>query len=486
VKVEDAEMSCRTHVVILGGGPGGYIAAFEAAKQAKAANLDVKITLIERTRLGGTCLNVGCIPTKTILKTAHALADVARVSDFAVSGLDFSAAELDLEALRVRKKTVINNLVGQIEASAKKLGIEVIEGTGKLQSTVSSIQVSVSNKAGDESVLSCDALIIATGSLPTILPALDAPFVWTSDDAIALHKVPESIIIVGGGVIGVEFADAYERFGSQVTIVELAKNLLPWQDKRLGKTLARDFKSRGIELHLGTSVEAVSQNATGKAVATLSSGAQLSAEVIMTAVGRVPNTSDLGFEGAGIDFEGRAIAVDESYQTNIPNVYAIGDAIGGLMLAHEAEHEGVLAARAVVAKLAGQTPPEAHALNQNLIPGCIYTVPEIATIGMSADDAKKKDIAAVTGIVKYSANGKALAEGEPEGFVQLVADARTGRVLGAQILGAKAVELIAIVAPFMASDATVSDVADSIFAHPTLSELIKLAAEICAGKMQAQ
>ncbi|MCL2402863.1 MAG: dihydrolipoyl dehydrogenase [Coriobacteriia bacterium] len=473
-----------SQLVVLGGGPGGYIAAFEAAKQAKKTGLDLKITIVEQARLGGTCLNVGCIPTKTILKTAHALAAVQRAGDFAVAGLDSSVAKLDLDALRTRKESVIDELVSQIEASAKRLGIEVIEGTGRLLPESSPIQVAVTSSAGEESILSCDALIIATGSLPTVLPALDAPFVWTSDDAIALREIPESIIIVGGGVIGVEFADAYAHFGSKVQIVELAKNLLPWHDKRVGKALARDFKSRGIDLHLGTSVEAVKQDAVGKAMATLSNGEELNADVIMSAVGRVPNTAGFGFEDAGIEFSGRALAVDAHYQTSLQKVYAIGDVIGGMMLAHEAEHEGLLAARAVIAELAGKTVADAHALDANLIPGCIYTVPEIATVGMGADEAKKQGIAAVTGIAKYSANGKALAEGESEGFVQIVAHAETGEVLGAQILGAKAVELIAIVTPFMANKATVIDIADSVFAHPTLSELIKLAAEVCAGKLK--
>jgi len=476
-------------LIVLGGGPGGYIAAFEAAKQAKAAGLDLKISIIERSRLGGTCLNVGCIPTKTILKTAHALIDVARAADFAVTGLDSSAVKLDLDALRSRKDIVIDELVGQIEASAKRLNIELIQGTGKLLPNIDSSQIEVAvSHNGAEDVHNCDTLIIATGSVPMVLPALDAPFVWTSDDAIALNEIPESIIIVGGGVIGVEFAHAYACFGAQVTVVELAKSLLPWFDKRVGKTLARELKTQGIDLHLGTSVESVRQGSDDTVVATLSCGTELSAQTIMSAVGRVPNTAGFGFEAAGIDFNGRAIAVDESYQTSAANIYAIGDVIGGLMLAHEAEHEGILAARNAVAGLSGQAhaaQAKAHVLDPNLIPGCIYTMPEIAIIGMSADDAKKQDIAAVAGIAKYSANGKALAEGESEGFVQIVAEVHTGEVLGAQIVGAKAVELIAVLTPFMTQKATVADIADTVFAHPTLSEVIKLAAEVCLGKLKA-
>jgi dihydrolipoamide dehydrogenase len=472
-------------LIVLGGGPGGYIAAFEAAKQAKAAGLDLEISIVEKSRLGGTCLNLGCIPTKTILKTAHALSAAKSAGDFAITGVEKDALDFDLDALRARKDEVVANLVSQIEASAKRLNIEIIEGLGKLHAGSPSIELAVQRNSGEEEIYSCDALIIATGSTPTILPALDADFVWTSDDALDLHTVPESIIIVGGGVIGVEFADAYASFGSKVSVVELAKTLLPWQDKRLGKTLARDFKARGIDLHLSTSVEAVAQDEQGRAVASLSNGKEISADVIMSAVGRRPLSAGLSFEEAGIDFAGPAIAVDSNYQTNLPNVFAIGDVIGGLMLAHEAEHEGVLAARGAIAQLAGQELPKTEKLDVNLVPGCIYTSPEIASIGIGPDDAKKKDIAVVSGIVKYSANGKALAEGETDGFVQMVACLETGRILGAQIMGAKAVELIAIVAPFMAAKVSVSDLADTVFAHPTLSELIKMAAEVCAEKLKA-
>jgi len=473
-----------SQLIVLGGGPGGYMAAFEAAKQARKSGIDLNITLIEKTRLGGTCLNVGCIPTKTILRTAHALAEVAKAADFAVTGVDSSAAKLDLDALRMRKDSVIDELVGQIEASAKRLGVNVVQGTGKLVQSAPTIEISVTNEQAEESVHTCNTLIIATGSVPMVLPSLDAPFVWTSDDAIALREIPESITIVGGGVIGIEFAQAYTAFGAKVTIVELAKSLLPWFDKRVGRTIAKELKAQGIELRLGTSVDAVTQDAKGKAIATLSDGTEITADIVMSAVGRTPYTEGFGFADAGIEFDGRAIAVDDNYQTNVSNIYAIGDVIGGLMLAHEAEHEGVLAARHAVAALAGQAPPS-HVLDANLIPGCIYTTPEIAVIGMSADDAKQKGVDAVAGIAKYSANGKALAEGESDGFVQIVAEAQTGKVLGAQIVGAKAVELIATVTPFMAQNATVADIADTVFAHPTLSEVIKLAAEVCEGKLKS-
>ena len=518
------------HLIVLGGGPGGYAAAFEAAKQAKRAGLELRVTLIERARLGGTCLNVGCIPTKTILRTARALHDVARLDEFAVHGVDASGAKVDVTALRERKDRVVSELVGQVEATAKRLGVEVVRGEGCLVPANPVPEVLVRDEDGGEYAHTCDGLILATGSVPLVLPALDAPGIWTSDDAVALREIPQSIIIVGGGVIGVEFASAYAAFGSKVTIVELAKSLLPGFDKRVSKTLARALKDQGVELLLGDSVQSVEKDAGEHWVARLASGKELRAAVIMSAVGRVPNVKGFGFEECGLAFEGRAVAVDESFRTNLPGVYAIGDVIGGVMLAHAAEHEGVLAARCAITELFDEdeggyssrprfacqrdqivsAPAECSELpplilsdvdcvlqenmghsespplilsDAQLIPGCVYTLPEIATVGMSVDEAKEVGWDAVAGVAKYAGNGKALAGGETEGFAQLVADKASGRLLGAQIIGAHAVELIAILRPFLVHEAKVKEIADAVFAHPTLSEVIKAAAEVTEGKM---
>lgn len=485
------------HLIVLGAGPGGYIAAFEAATQAKTAGLDLKISIIERKRLGGTCLNAGCIPTKTILKTAHALADIKRSADFAITGLDTSGAQLDLDALRLRKEEVVDNLVAQIEAAAKSLKIEIIEGTGyllpKTAPSESKITLKVENLEGEESVHTCDRLIIATGSLSMYLPALDAPFVWTSDDALALKKLPESIIIVGGGVMGVEFADAYAHFGVKVTVIELAKDLLPWMDKRVGKTLARSLQDLGVTLRLGECVQSVRENAcdsdssSGSVSAILASGEELSAEVIMSAVGTTPNTKDFGFAEAGVELEHKdsgKIIVDESCATSVPGIYAIGDVIGGMLLAHEAEAEGVIAARAIVQGLADCPICSVPTKKDLVIPSCIYTSPEIASVGMSSACAKAAGISTVSGIAKFAGNGKALALGEDQGFVQILAEAQTGEVLGAQIVGTKAGELIAVITPYLERKAVVSDIADTVFTHPTLSETIKVAAQAACGKLK--
>lgn len=458
------------HIVVLGGGPGGYAAAFEAA------SCGAKVTLVERERLGGTCLNWGCIPTKTILKTAHIIADTKRAEEFGLVGGDIP--QVNVDALRTRKESVVDNLVSQIESSARRLKVDVVYGMGRL-SDARTVEVETGEGV---SRIEADAIIIATGSIPFRLPSIDHTLdcVWTSDDAVGLSTIPREIIIMGGGVIGVEFACAYATFGSKVSIVELAPTVLPGNDKRVTRELAKSLTEQGITLYLATSVDKVEQ-VEGKAVATLSNGEVLTADVIMSAVGRVPNTAGFGFEEAGIEYDRRAVAVDEHFATNVEGVYAIGDAIGGMMLAHVAEAEGEAAARNAVAWLSGQDP--AATVDNSLVAACVYTFPEVAVVGRSTDGAKESGLDVVNAIAKYSANGKALAEGEGEGFVQIVAEKGTGRIVGCQIVGAHAVELITEVSGAMAAGVTVGKLGHNVFAHPTVSEVIKLAAVMAAAKI---
>ncbi|MDR1413065.1 MAG: dihydrolipoyl dehydrogenase [Actinomycetes bacterium] len=476
----------ESKIIVLGGGPGGCAAAFAAARGG------AKVTLVERARLGGTCLNVGCIPTKTILRSAHSVHELKRAARFGVGSSDDGVSEgahaaltsekrrpsLDVQVLRRRKEAIVDELVGQVEDSTRRLNIEVREGSGRLTAPH---ELTVRGGDGNEAVLDFDALIIATGSVPFVLPTLNEPFVWTSDDAVSLREIPESIIIIGGGVIGVEFACAYAAFGVQVSVVELAPTLLPGFDRRVVTTLAQSLREQGIDLYLGDSVQAVAMDADGKATATLSSGAELHAAVIMSAVGRVPHTADFGFDELGLEFDRRALAVDEYFRTSLPGIYAVGDAIGGVMLAHAAEAEGEAAAENALAELEGAAPTAT--VDVNLIPGCVYTLPEVAVVGLSPAAAQAAGIKAVSGVAKYAGNGKALAEGEGEGFVQLVADKSSGALLGAQIVGAKAVELIALLSQALAEGAGVDVLAQRVYAHPTLSELVKSAARIVKGKL---
>lgn len=459
-----------SHVIVLGGGPGGHGAAFEAAA------LGCSVTLVEKERLGGTCLNWGCIPTKTILRTAHIVEDTRHATTFGLAPME--AAQVDVDALRQRKEGVVDELVGQLESTAKRLKIEVIYGTGRL---IDANSVEVATPEGAQ-VVTGDAVILATGSIPFRLPSIDHSLdcVWTSDDAVSLKSIPDSVLIMGGGVIGVEFACAYAAFGSDVTVVELAPTILPGNDKRVTRELAKALEQRNITIHTATSVDTVAQ-VDNKAHITLSDGSTLVVDVVLSAVGRVPNTEGFGFHEAGIEFDRRAIKVDEYYRTSLENVYAIGDAIGGMMLAHVAEAEGEAAARNAVAVLKGENP--AHSIDLANVAACVYTLPEVAVVGRSTDGAKADGIDVVNGIAKFSANGKALGEGASEGFVCIVAEKVTGRIVGSQIVGPHAVEIITEISGAMANGVTVKQLAHNVFAHPTVSEVVKLAAVMTAAKV---
>ena len=460
-------------IAVLGGGPGGYSAAFEAAR------LGAEVTLIERDRLGGTCLNYGCIPTKTILRSAHIVHDTADAEEF---GLNATIATVDVARLRARKEGVVDELVGQIESSAKRLKVDVVNGTGRLTGPR---EITV-GEGDDAVVVDFDAVILATGSIVFRLPNIDHDLegVWTSDEAVGLSEIPKDIVIIGGGVIGLEFACAYAAFGSRVSVVELAPQVLPGNDKRVVRLAQQKLEELGVEFHIGDSVTGVERTDAGRMRATLASGAVLESDIVMSAVGRVPNSAGFGFEEAGLEFDRRALKVDAHFRTNIEGVYAIGDLIGGMMLAHVAEEEGVLAARNAVAELS-TVGAEAHleSMRYDCIPACVYTFPEVAVVGSSRDSAKERGVDAIQAVAKFAANGKALGEGESDGFVQLVAEKGTGRIVGCQIVGPHAVEIIHEVAVCMAHGVTVGALAETVHGHPTVSEVIRFAAADAASKV---
>jgi len=456
-------------IAVLGGGPGGYAAAFEAAR------LGAEVTLVERERLGGTCLIWGCIPTKTILRSAHLCADTRHAADY---GLVATPATVDIDALRARKEGVVDELVGQIEATAKRLKVRVVYGAGKL---IAAKTIEVAQPDGSPEIVEADAVILATGSVPFLLPNIDHSLarVWTSDEATALSDVPASVIIIGGGVIGLEFADAYVSFGSDVHVVELTPTVLPGNDKRVQREAQKALEANGVVFHLGIAVDSVVQVGE-RMTATLTDGTVLEADVVLSAPGRRPNGTGFGFPEAGIEMDRAAVRVDEFYRTNVTGVYAIGDLIGGMMLAHVAEAEGEAAARNAVAELSG----EAATASVNLahVPAAVYTEPGIGVVGSTRDDAKERGIDCVQVVMKFAGNGKALAEGHAEGFVQIVAEKGTGRILGAQIVGPSAAELIQEISIPMSAGMTVAQVGHSVFGHPTVSEVIKFACLEAASK----
>lgn len=460
------------HIVVLGGGPGGYGAAFEAAK------LGAQVTLIERKRLGGTCLNVGCIPTKTMLRTAAIAKDVREAELFGLRAMD--APLVDVDALRTRKQTVVDELVSQIESTVKRLSVEVISGVGRLTSSTS---VNIETSEGMRSI-EADAIIIATGSKVFKLPSIDHELdcVWTSDEAIALNSIPASMLIIGGGIIGSEFACAYAAFGTRVTVVELADTIIPGNDKRVTRTLATALAEQGIDIRTKTSVETVEQTPSGVGRAILSNGEVIEAEIILSAVGRIPNTEGFGFEEAGLEFDRRAIKTDKFFRTNLDKVYAVGDAIGGMMLAHVAEREGIAAAKNLMADFAGDVP--FATVDPKKVAACVYTFPEVGVVGYSAESAKAAQIPTVSGVFKFTGNGKALSIGESVGSVEIIAEKETGRIIGGQIVGPHAVELITEISNAVASGHSAAELAAPVYAHPTCSEAVMVAAELCAAKLE--
>ncbi len=460
-------------IVVLGGGPGGYSAAFEAAR------LGAEVTLVEREYLGGTCLNWGCIPTKTILRSARICRDTSIAESF---GLRADRATVDIESLMERKEAVVSELRGQIEATARRLKVDVVIGEGRLTGD-RSVRVTTAEEHVD---LEADALILATGSVPLKLPTVDDSLdrVWTSDEAVSLVDIPDRIVIIGAGAIGAEFACAYAAFGSVVDVVELLPSVLPGNDKRVSRTVQTALEEMGITFHLGTSVETV-EDRGHSAVARLADGTEIEADIVMSAVGRVPNSEGFGFEEAGVERDRAAVKVDEFFRTSVPGIYAIGDLIGGMMLAHVAEEEGVVAVRNAVAEFEpaeGASGPSLASVRYDCIPACVYTFPEAAVVGSSRDSAKERGIDAVQAVAKFSANGKALGEGEAEGFVQLVGEKGTGRIIGCQIVGPHAVEIVHEVAVAMRHGIDAASLADTVHAHPTVSEVIRVAAADCAGK----
>ncbi len=458
-------------IAVLGGGPGGYSAAFEAAR------LGAEVVLVERERLGGTCLNWGCIPTKTILRSAHIVADTRHAAEF---GLDAQVATVDVDRLRARKEGVVDELVGQIESSAKRLKVEVVYGEGRM---VGEKTIEVALADGTARTIEADVVILATGSVVFKLPNIDHELegVWTSDDAVSLREIPKNIVIIGGGVIGLEFACAYAAFGSRVAVVELMDQVLPGNDKRVARSEQAALERMGVEFHIGDAVESVERGADGVMRSTLKSGGVLESDIVMSAVGRVPNSAGFGFEEIGLEFDRRALKVDEHFRTNLPGVYAIGDLIGGFMLAHVAEDEGIIAVRNAVAAASGEGHLET--LDYSAVPAAVYTFPEVGVVGSTRDGAKERGLDVVQAVSKFAANGKALGEGDSDGFVQLVAEKGTGRIVGCQIVGPHAVEIIQEVAVAKRWGITVQQLAETVHGHPTVGEVIKFAAIDAASKV---
>ena len=449
-------------LIVIGSGPGGYIAAI------RAAQLGMRVACVEKDKtLGGTCLNVGCIPSKALLDSSerfHAARD-----GFAAHGIRVGNVELDLAAMLARKDKIVKISTQGIAGLFKKHKIERITGTGRLTAADS---VAVSN-GSETRRISAPRILIATGSAPIELPGVpfDGERIVCSTEALSFKEVPQRLLVIGGGAIGLELGSVWSRLGSHVVVVEFLDRIVPGMDRKMGQQLQKILAKQGITFHLQTSAQrAVVEN--GNVRVTLESQGKTSAtecDVVLVAVGRRPFTDGLGAREIGVAFDDRGrIKVDEHYATNVPGVYAIGDVIAGPMLAHKAEEEGV----AAVELMAGQ----AGHVNYDAVPNIVYTWPEFASVGMSEEQAQSQEIQFRVGSFPFIANGRARCMNETEGGVKILADANTDRVLGVHILGPNASDLIAEAALAMEFGASAEDIARSVHAHPTLAEAVKEAA----------
>lgn len=452
-------------LVVIGTGPGGYVCAI------RAAQLGMKVAVVEKRKThGGTCLNVGCIPSKALLHASELFEEAGH--EFAHLGIKVPAPELDLPAMMGHKQEVIDGNVGGIQFLFKKNKIDVFTGTGSI---VSKGNVAVALEDGTNQVIETRNIVVATGSDVARLPGIeiDEKVVVSSTGALELDKVPGKLIVVGAGVIGLELGSVWRRLGSQVTVVEYLDRILPGMDLDASKQFQRMLGKQGMAFELGFKVTGVEKSDAGAKVtiepAAGGEAKTLEADVVLVAIGRVPYTDGLGLEATGVvkDARGR-IEVNDHFQTAVQGIYAIGDVIRGPMLAHKAEDEGV----AVAEIIAGQ---HGH-VNYDVIPGVVYTQPEFACVGKTEEDLKAAGVAYSVGKFPFTANGRAKAMRKSEGFVKVLADKATDRVLGVHIVGAGAGEMIHEAAVLMEFGGSAEDLARTCHAHPTMSEAIKEAA----------
>ncbi len=440
-------------LAVIGSGPCGYVAAIRAAQSG------LKVCIFEKDDIGGVCLNWGCIPTKSLFASSTALYNIERASEF---GIDVKGFELDFLKVNERKEMLVKKLASGIEMLMKARKIDILRGPAQLKSK--DIVVSGADEVEAANIL------IATGSLPFELPGMsfDGRHILSSTDMLGLEEIPGDIVIVGGGVIGCEFASIFRAFGSRITIIEMMEQLLPNEDEEIAKEMLRSFKKRGIEILTGVKVETVEKKGQGVHLM-LSTGKSISGSKVLICVGRSPNSRGFGIEDLGIECERGWIKVDRLFRTNIKNIYAAGDCIGGILLAHVASREGISAVESIL----GNEP----SLDYNVVPNCIFTQPEIASVGLTTKIAKNRGINARSRKFLFSGIGKAHVIGEIGGFIKLVVDAATDKILGAQIIGSHATELVAELSLSIQFGITSEGLARVIHAHPTLSEAVQEASE---------
>lgn len=439
------------NLIVIGAGPGGYEAALEAAEKG------MKVALVEKDKLGGTCLNRGCVPTKTLMHTA----DIAReLKDASKFGVNVSEYSVDAAKMQERKNEVLDTLRSGIAALMKKGKIDVYEGLGVIEG-------SGRVRVGDE-ILETENILIATGSKTFVPPieGVDIPGVVTSDELLdKADGIYEHLVIVGGGVIGMEFASLYAALGTKVTIIEALERVLAPLDKEISQNVKMIGKKRGMDIHAKARVEKFAQGEDGKLITYYSEKDELQSvesDGVLVCIGRRANTDGLFADGVAVEMDRDKIVVNDKYQTSLPGVYAIGDVIGGIQLAHVATAEG----RNAVAVMNGDEP----SIRMDTVPSCVYTNPEIATVGITADEAKAAGLDVVTKKYIMSANGKSVLSDQERGFIKVVADAESKKLLGAQMMCARATDMIGELAVAVGNGLTLDDVANIIHPHPTFVE----------------
>lgn len=440
-------------IIIIGGGPGGYVAAIKAAMNGE------DVTVIEKSALGGTCLNAGCIPTKVLLASTEVLSQIENAGEFGLSVEN--NIEINFNEIMSRKDRIVNQLVSGIEFLFKKKGVKYIKGIGSL---IDKNTVKVKKDDGSSEILHCDRLILATGSVP-VIPKLfpyDGVKVITSDELLNIKELPASIIIVGGGPIGCEIGQFFRKLGTEITIVEMQSHIIPLEDEDVSKQLTRSFKMDKIKVITNDAITKV--DVEGNSVAAeLSSGKLIKSELMLVSVGRKPYFQELGLESAGIKIEKGKICVNDGMETNIPGIFAIGDLVDSPALAHVAEKEGIVAVENALRKN--------KKISYKAVPSCVFTDPEIASVGLNEKTAKEKGIEYKIGRFDFRSLGKAQAIGKIQGFVKILADSKNS-IIGASIVGPHATDMIGQLILAVQYNLNIDYLSDIIYPHPTLSEAV--------------
>ena len=451
----------KIDVLIIGGGPGGYVAAI------KAVHLGLKTVLIEKDKLGGVCLNKGCIPTKALVATAETIYHIQRAREF---GIHLRGYSLDFAAIMERKDRIVRMVSSNLDQLTKSNKIRVIKGEGQI---VEPGEVEVLFEEGQREILHTKNIIIATGSkvMKLPIPGIDSDGVITSDEALSLKELPSRMIIIGGGVVGIEFASIFKALGVEITIVEMLPRILPSIDEEISRRLTQILKRKGIGIITDCKVKDIrkdNQN-LGILVSKLEGGIILEAEKVLLAAGRVPELGNIDVQGLGIKLDKGVIKVDGRMRTNIPGIYAIGDVVGKIMLAHVASREGIVAVENIFGKKVS--------MDYKAVPNCVFSIPEVASVGLTEEEARRGNSNIKVSKFPFRANSKALIMGETEGMVKIIANGDNLKLLGVHILGVHASDLIAEVTLALSMGATAKDIINTIHAHPTLEEMIAETAE---------